>query len=547
MSKILTSTWAVCVTLVVLLFIKWTDPTPIQSAKLTTFYSYQKFGQHFDSKSLVLLDLSDKALKKAGQWPWKRDYLGRVIVNAYRNGAALVVLQVVFAHKDRLGGDEMFLKMIDKYPVILTETNDVKNLLSIKRKALAIGNVDEPVDIDGTIRKLPLKNSIPEVILKVIKFETKAKDNIWIDFRHHIPRIDFTDKDWSSMKGKIVFIGTTFKGSTFVTTPNGLKNTHEIMAISTETLLSKKFISRPDWAEKIEWAFIILGGILFLVIIPRLGVLWSFVPFIVYLTIVLGTSAYLWNAKLYLTDWLTPIVIITLVWGHLIYNNFARENRLKLQIKRQFEHYLAPAMVKKLQKDPSLLKLGGETKIMTFMFSDIRGFTPISEKYKSNPAGLTKLINRFLTRMTNVVIANGGTIDKFMGDCIMAFWNAPLDVKDHQMLAVMTASQMQSELAKLNAEFSAEDLPNINIGIGINTGEALVGNMGSEQRFDYSVIGDAVNLASRLESSSKTLGKTLVISENTMCGIEHIFPFEYIDSITVKGKTEPIKVYTVEK
>ena len=545
MSKILTSTWAVCLTLLILLLIKWTAPTPIQSAKLTTFDSYQKFGKHFDSKSLVLLDLSDKALKKGGQWPWKRDNLGRVIVKAYRNGAALVVLQVVFAHKDRLGGDEMFLKMISKYPVILTETDDVKNLLSIDRKALAVGNVSVPVDIDGTIRKLPLNGSIPDVILKVIKRPTKAKNDIWIDFRYHIPRIDFTDKDWSGMKGKIVFIGTTFKGSTFVTTPNGLKNTHEIMAISTETLLSGKFISRPDWLEKVEWAFVILGGIIFLIIIPRLGVLWSFIPIIVYLSIVLGTSAFLWTTKLYLTEWLTPIVIVTIVWGHLIYNNFARENRLKLQIKRQFEHYLAPAMVKKLQKDPSLLKLGGETKTMTFMFSDIRGFTPISERYKSNPAGLTKLINRFLTRMTNVVIANGGTIDKFMGDCIMAFWNAPLDVKDHQMLAVMTASQMQTELARLNEELSAEGLPNINIGIGINTGQALVGNMGSDQRFDYSVIGDAVNLASRLESSSKTLGKTLVISENTICGIEHIFPFEYIDSITVKGKTEPIKVYTV--
>ena len=547
MSKILTSTWAVCITLLILLLIKWTDPTPIQSAKLTTFDSYQKFGKHFDSKSLVLLDLSDKALMKGGQWPWKRDNLGRVIVKAYRNGAALVVLQVVFAHKDRLGGDEMFLKMISKYPVILTETDDVKNLLSIDRKALAVGNVSVPVDIDGTIRKLPLDGSIPDVILKVIKRPTKAKNDIWIDFRHHIPRIDFTDKDWSAMKGKIVFIGTTFKGSTFVTTPNGLKNTHEIMAISTETLLSGKFISRPDWLEKVEWAFVILGGIIFLIIIPQLGVLWSFIPIIVYLSIVLGTSAFLWTTKLYLTEWLTPIVIVTIVWGHLIYNNFARENRLKLQIKRQFEHYLAPAMVKKLQKDPSLLKLGGETKIMTFLFSDIRGFTPISEKYKGNPEGLTKLVNRFLTRMTNVIIANGGTVDKFMGDCIMAFWNAPLDVKDHQMLAVMTASQMQTELAKLNAELSAEGLPNINIGIGINTGEALVGNMGSDQRFDYSVIGDAVNLASRLESSSKTLGKTLVISENTRCGIEHIFPFEYIDSITVKGKTEPIKVYTVEK
>ena len=547
MTKILTSKWAVCITLLILLLIKWADPTPIQSAKLTTFDSYQKFGQHLDSKSLILLDISDDALTKSGQWPWKRDNIGRVIVNAYRNGAALVVLQVVFAHKDRLGGDEMFLKMISRYPVILTETNDVKNILSIERKALAVGNVSVPVDIDGTIRKLPLENSIPEVVLKVISFPSKAKNDIWIDFRHHVPRIDFTDKDWSAMKGKIVFIGTTFKGSTFVTTPNGLKNTHEIMAISTETLLSGKYISRPAWLEKMEWAFVILGGILFLLIIPRLGVLWSFVPIIVYLSIVLGTSAVLWTTNLYLTEWLTPVVIVTIVWGHLIYNNFARENRLKLQIKRQFEHYLAPDMVKKLQKDPSLLKLGGEARVMTFMFSDIRGFTPISEKYKTNPEGLTKLINRFLTRMTNVIIANGGTIDKFMGDCIMAFWNAPLENKDHQMLAIMSAEQMQTELVRLNEELTAEGLPEINIGIGINTGPCLVGNMGSNQRFDYSVIGDAVNLASRLESSSKTLGKTLIVSENTRCGIEDVFPFEYIDSITVKGKSEPIKVYTIPK
>ena len=533
--------------MLILLLIKWADPTPIQSAKLTTFDSYQKFGQHLDSKSLILLDISDDALTKSGQWPWKRDNIGRVIVNAYRNGAALVVLQVVFAHKDRLGGDEMFLKMISRYPVILTETNDVKNILSIERKALAVGNVSVPVDIDGTIRKLPLENSIPEVVLKVISFPSKAKNDIWIDFRHHIPRIDFTDKDWSAMKGKIVFIGTTFKGSTFVTTPNDLKNTHEIMAISTETLLSGKYISRPAWLEKMEWAFVILGGILFLLIIPRLGVLWSFVPIIVYLSIVIGTSAVLWTTNLYLTEWLTPVVIVTIVWGHLIYNNFARENRLKLQIKRQFEHYLAPDMVKKLQKDPSLLKLGGEARVMTFMFSDIRGFTPISEKYKTNPEGLTKLINRFLTRMTNVIIANGGTIDKFMGDCIMAFWNAPLENKDHQMLAIMSAEQMQTELVRLNEELTAEGLPEINIGIGINTGPCLVGNMGSNQRFDYSVIGDAVNLASRLESSSKTLGKTLIVSENTRCGIEDVFPFEYIDSITVKGKSEPIKVYTIPK
>jgi adenylate cyclase len=201
-------------------------------------------------------------------------------------------------------------------------------------------------------------------------------------------------------------------------------------------------------------------------------------------------------------------------------------------------------MVKKLQKDPSLLKLGGEKRDMTFLFCDIRGFTPISEKYKGNPEGLTKLINRFLTRMTDVIIANGGTIDKFMGDCIMAFWNAPIEDGQHEEHAVQAAIDMQNELLKLNQQLAVEGLPTIAIGIGINTGEALVGNMGSDQRFDYSVIGDAVNLAARLESSSKTLGKTLVIGEGTVKAAKLNYNFEYIDQIAVKGKTEEIKVYT---
>jgi adenylate cyclase len=179
------------------------------------------------------------------------------------------------------------------------------------------------------------------------------------------------------------------------------------------------------------------------------------------------------------------------------------------------------------------------------MFSDIRGFTPISEKYKGNPAGLTKLINRFLTRMTDIIISNGGTIDKFMGDCIMAFWNAPLDIKDHANRAVKSAIEMQKELKRLNKELKKEKLPEIKIGIGINTGEALVGNMGSEQRFDYSVIGDDVNLASRLESSSKELGSTLVVGEKTKVQTDG-FKFHSLGTIKVKGKTEKIKVFTVK-
>tara|TARA_B000000565_G_scaffold230594_1_gene188972 strand:- start:703 stop:1152 length:450 start_codon:yes stop_codon:yes gene_type:complete len=148
--------------------------------------------------------------------------------------------------------------------------------------------------------------------------------------------------------------------------------------------------------------------------------------------------------------------------------------------------------------------------------------------------------------MTDVIIANGGTIDKFMGDCIMAFWNAPIENVKHRQMAVKSAKEMTLALTELNKELKVEGLPQINIGIGINTGDALVGNMGSEQRFDYSVIGDAVNLASRLESSSKTLGKTIVIGEDTRRSIETLYPFDYIDSITVKGKTEEIKVYTIK-
>ena len=538
MSKF-TSTWAVVVSVVILLGLKLYNPLPLQTLELKTFDLYQKFGNNYESKSLVLLDISDEALTKEGQWPWKRDKLGRAIVNAYRNGAALVFLNVVFVHKDRLGGDEKFLKMISKYPIILTETSQAKNLISIKRKALAVGDVEVPIDVDGTIRKLPLDNSVPSVILNVIKFPIPDQKDIWIDFRHKITRIDYADKDWSSMKGKIVFIGATFQGSTFVLTPNGLKNTHEIMALSTETLLSGKFITRPEWAIYTEFAVMIIGMGLFLFFIPRLGLVMSLVPFILYNTFIILSSFYLFNTYLCLTNWSYPVIMGAIIFLHLIYNNFARENRLKLQIKKQFEHYLSPDMVKKLQDDPSLLKLGGETRELTFLFCDIRGFTPISEKYKSDPQGLTKLINSFLTPMTDIILKSGGTIDKYMGDCIMAFWNAPLDCADHQKKAILVAKTMRERMKKLDLGF--------NIGIGINSGTAVVGNMGSEQRFDYSVLGDAVNLASRLEGQSKDFNTTIVIGEDTYKSAEELHSRMYnLGSVTVKGKSNKVKIYSIK-
>ena len=358
-----------------------------------------------------------------------------------------------------------------------------------------------------------------------------------------------TDKfNENKIKDRIVVVGLDAAGlSVLKYTPHGLTTDQMISAQALDTLLTGKYLFRAPQADTYEIVFLAFLLLLLIIVLPRTSVLLA-VPLLFFVEMGIAYGAFMAYAnKGFLIDPSWIMLSVFLIWSHSVYNNFATQSRLRQQIKKQFEHYLDPRMVKKLQKDPSLLKLGGETRHMTFLFCDIRGFTPISEQYKDNPAELTKLINRFLTRMTNVIIANGGTVDKFMGDCIMAFWNAPLKTKDHQMLAVLTASQMQSELAMLNEQLTAEGLPNINIGIGINSGEALVGNMGSDQRFDYSVIGDPVNLAARLESASKTLGHTLIVGEDTKKVIDDKFPFEFVDSITVKGKTEPVNVYTLTR
>ena len=262
---------------------------------------------------------------------------------------------------------------------------------------------------------------------------------------------------------------------------------------------------------------------------------------------VAGASWYTLNTFTTTNTLLDPsfgIVAAILLWATSSFTNYLREFKLKQQIKKQFEHYLDPGMVKKLQDNPSLLRLGGERREMTFLFSDIRGFTPISERYKEDPEGLVELVNIFLTNQSNVILSHGGTIDKFMGDCIMAFWNAPIDDPNHKENAIKAAIEMRIALEELNNVLRTERGIEINTGVGINTGPCIVGNMGSDSRFDYSVIGDAVNLAARLESSCKTYETDLIISEySKVDGYE----YTYLDDALVKGKSEPVKIYTIQK
>ena len=455
--------------------------------------------------------------------------------------------------------------------------------LTVGAKGLGV-NVTSP-EPDAVVRKMPVlirvgEKIYPSMLLENIRLVNRSKrikviakqhgiDEILVSKKAGIPvnhnaemYINYADPEKytqlsveqvfstehaDKIKGRIVILGMDAAGlSVLKYTPHGLTTDQMITAQALDTTMTGDYLYRIPKANTYEIVFMGLLGLLLIILIPRVSVLFS-VPLLLFVLSGISYASFSAYAnKGFLVDPSFAILYIFLIWSHSTYNNFATQSRLRQQIKKQFEHYLDPSMVKKLQKDPSLLKLGGEKRDMTFLFCDIRGFTPISEKYKGNPEGLTKLINRFLTRMTDVIIANGGTIDKFMGDCIMAFWNAPIEDPDHEQHAVQAAIDMQDELLKLNVQLAAEGLPTIAIGIGVNTGEALVGNMGSNQRFDYSVIGDAVNLAARLESSSKTLGKTLVVGEDTVKTAKQKYYFDYIDQITVKGKTEEIKVYTVK-
>ena len=495
---------------------------------------------------------------------------------------AVLMYSIKYSPTDgRVKKPNMMFKGSDPTPWLYNFLGIVTNLPQFLDSAKGVGaNIMIP-SIDGTVRSQPLlintdQGIIPAQVLetlrvamngrayKIITGQDGIKEiyltreivirpdaNAMININYADPNMIKTISVSELLDGtmdftnKIVIVGLNAAGlSTLKDTPLGLMTDMQISAQAMDTMATHSSLYRDSNTNLLEIIGTTILLIAFLILVPRLSVFWT----AGLLFSVLGGIAYggwyMYSTRYWLVDVSWPILILVLTWTHLTFNNFAIQSRLRQQIKKQFEHYLAPDMVAKLQKDPGLLKLGGEKRNMTFLFSDIRGFTPISEKYKGNPEGLTRLINRFLTRMTDVIIANGGTIDKFMGDCIMAFWNAPITNKNHATLAVKSAIEMQRELKILNKELKKEKLPAINIGIGINTGEALVGNMGSEQRFDYSVIGDDVNLASRLESSSKELGNTLVVGHNTKTQTKG-FKYKSLGQIKVKGKSQKIKVYTI--
>ena len=606
MMKYLTSTWVAAVGALLLVALFVFNPSPIQVLQLKTFDYFITSLPEKKSDEVVIVNFGEKSVEKFGQWPFDRKDIANTIIKLREHGAGVIVAPILFSEKDRAGHDEDLTKVLDGVVLAQVPTTQNSKPDSVRRGFAAIGPVDpvtsvyrwsgglRPLDqyaaaadgvgvvatvpeVDGVVRRMPLVVSIagnlypslplesirvaagdPSYQIKTNEFgieavripqfpaiKTDERGRVWIAWNNKFQSMDATEID-DRVKDKIVVLGLTIEGvGGIIATPIGEKWAGDVQAQALQTMVDGTSISRSSESRILEGTLLTILLLLCLYIVPRLSVVLT-VPFYVFLvaTISFG-SYYLFKTHLQLWDPSYIILAGSVVFGHLVFNNFAREFRLKQQIKKQFGTYLSPALVEKLQKNPSLLKLGGETRELSIMFTDVRGFTTISEHYGSNVQGLTQIMNRYMTAMTAKILENNGTLDKYIGDAQMAFWNAPLDDKDHAKHAVKTAMEMLGDLERFNAEILAEGVPPFGMGLGINTGSVVVGNMGSSQRFDYTCLGDSVNLASRLEGQSKPYHVKLVIGPITYKYVKDEYLCLELDCLAVKGKTEGVNIYTI--
>ena len=358
--------------------------------------------------------------------------------------------------------------------------------------------------------------------------------------------------DAERVKGRIILIGTSATGLRDIRPSpiNAIMPGVEADAQALEQMLLGHYLQRPDWARAAEFCFVLVVGGLLVLLLRLSGAVLSGVIGLAAIAAAFAGSWHAYSAWLMLLDPVTAAVAVFAVYLSSTIIGYLRTEAQKRQVRGAFSRYLSPDLVEELTRNPARLKLGGDLRVMSFLFCDIRGFTRMCERSRSNPQGLTQLLNSFLTPMTDIILSRRGTIDKYMGDCIMAFWNAPLDDARHGEHACASALAMIAALEPLNAvlrakaEADGSAFEPLNIGIGVNTGECVVGNMGSDQRFDYSVLGDSVNLASRMESLSKLYRVGVVISQDSLAVVPDWAVIE-LDLIVVQGRTEPIHIYAL--
>ncbi len=603
--KVLLSPWLALFTFGILFVVKLSDPYMVESTRLK-FYDYLMLGEQKQSEQIVVANIGEKAIEKYGQWPFPREVHAQIISDLYGRGSALVGSSVLMSESDRMGTDSVLVDTLRSHPVVLSQTVTdsckgvqniartgvavvgdgeateflpqypcvLSNIPPLQEAAVGVGITSTLPETDGVVRRVPLLsqskgeyypafaiemlrvaagdssyqakiNQTGVEALRVPQFDTIKTDEygrVFVNPNYKFKSVEIGEQ-LPDLSGKIVILGVTAAGVVNpVATPSGAQHPHVLQASILETLINGDSVSIPVWGQLADLAAF-LGLALALIILSR------FRFSIIYIAILLGgyfyLPVYLFASKGVLLDVTFNVFAIALIYIHIYTAKFISEYLQKQQIKKQFGTYLSPAMVEKLQKNPELLALGGESRELSIMFTDVRGFTTISEHYGEDVQGLTKIMNRYMTAMTKRIIENDGTLDKYIGDAQMAFWNAPLDDPDHAKKAVRTALEMLKDLETFNEEIKSEGIPAFGMGLGINTATVVVGNMGSDQRFDYTCLGDGVNLAARLEGQSKPYGVKLVVGPQTANMVGDVYQVVELDLIAVKGKTEPARIYTV--
>ena len=584
------------------------NPYPFKILELKSFDWFMSIQSKVQNTNILLVDLDEEIVEEYRGYPlprtiykeliWATDAIPgitvlmpdpdiRDTVNDIELATAMAMKGTVLAYAASTqateGGPhvgtaqigESPLPWLFRYPGILRQTP------ALAKSAEGVGLITSAPELDGVVRRIPLAvNSqdklYPSFALEMLrvgvgdpsyqimtretgiewlripnnpKIVTDANARVWITSNIDFFRQSAKDFLENPITGaSFVIFGVTAEGVVNpVPTAKGMMYPHEVQANVLHHLILGTAPVQPVWAKTAELG---IGLLLIILVLFTASRVYLSLPVLLLAIGGLYYGALYYFARGLLLDISGVVIIGFLYWSVVTFRAFIEQFFLRRQVKKQFGTYLSPDMVKMLQKDPSLLKLGGERKEMTFLFTDIMGFTPVSEvfKNKDDPEGLVDLINTYLDSMTKIILHNGGTIDKYMGDCIMAFWNAPLDCPNHADKAVKSAIEIRKKTEELNKQFKEQDLglPPINVGTGVNSGTCIVGNMGSETRFDYSVIGDAVNLAARLEA---TAGRhdykeyPIIISEDTMklCS----FNCKNIGNILVKGKSEPVNIYAV--
>ena len=568
--------------LTVLVILRIKDPFFVETARLKGLDYYQRQQNKVKSNNIVVVTIDEATLDKFGQWPMSRATLSEGLEKAFNSGAQLVVMPILFSEKDRLGGDTIFNMTLQKYPVITAQSASQKGkgqpvprglatigdglgdwlytypaaigpTKEIGQSSAGVGMLLTTPELDAVTRRLPLVIKVKGEVYPTIPLEalrlfggeesyqakvdqggvqairvkgtppilTDANGRVWINFKYSFNSVSYADKDWSICKDKIVFVALTAEGlNNTVATPVGIQQGYEVSAQTLQMLIDNSRLQRPATFDLYEIISGVILAIALIVIACYFSYILNGIAILVFLCVPYFIGLNLFIKYGYLADYTWPTLAVLLPWVGALFFRFVMEFKLKQQIKKQFGNYLSRDMVDKLQKDPSLLKLGGETKELTILFSDIRGYTALSEHFGKDVQGLTSLINRYMDTMLPIIMNNKGNVGKLIGDAIMAWWSAPVEIKNQATLAVKAAQEMKVALDKLNKELIAEGIPPLGIGIGINTGEVVVGNMGSKDRFSYDILGDAVNLASRLEGQSKPYGVLIVLGQNTKLKLE---------------------------